>query len=287
MVEGMGTVAHRRLVGMVACAMVASGGAAQVPGTTPPLAAPQAPPVPVASTQPGAWWAWLGPASGNDAVRSLRFRPPALRATMFADALAASEVRADPALRDRVLLVVAAFPEQASALVAEFLAAEPPANERDRSPRRASKGALAFVGAVAERATAAEAARLAAWIEALGSPEVWQQLTAVAASIPHREDGGPAWYKANTVLAAHFVLASQQVGLITWPEPPGSANPPGPGPIENRDPLLEFWLRRWHYLDAPPKAPPRWFAGVQLHRRDIDGLPAIEFTLRPADPSPR
>jgi hypothetical protein len=121
----------------------------------------------------------------------------------------------------------------------------------------------------------------------LGSPEVWQQLTTVAASIPHREDGGPAWYKANTILAAHFVLASQQVGLITWPEPPGSAKPPGPGPIENRDPLLEFWIRRWHYLDAPPKVPPRWFAGVELHRRDIDGLPAIEYTLRPAEPAPR
>jgi hypothetical protein len=658
MVEGMGTVAHRRLVGISAWVLVASVGAAQVPGTTPPLAAPQAPPAPVASTQPGAWWARLGPASGNDAVKSLRFRPPALRATMLADALAASEVRADPALRERVLRVVAAFPEQASALVAEFLAAEPPANERDRTPVRASKGALAFVGAVAERATVAEAARLAAWLEGhlrhvrwsdpadrpalqlwaqltiaavvgdptstpharrrqlglavdatetgwalaeallrhpiggevagwladtlrreeprvpfwvevarhlsalrsgpglasshaaranliarllpedplapygivlqlvdtdpaireraqqvlwrepptgnefaglvvqaaglagvdlqhavlawlargtadpglgcawqwtpatwdafvqqvgarktirehllagppegtllalgvdlgierlldelarvdawrrdlladptlvasfpsiardarslqealwgdrawfddkgalvfdlhdeaavdralrelpavpagsvlrlvriaidqrlgdrtlaraclrhvlsavwdevpssrwsgpptsqpaalrmprvvVGSPQVWQQLAAVAASVPHLAVGGGAvGFEANTALAANFVLASQQVGQLKWPEPPARSQdaPPGPGGVEMRDPLLEFWGRRSRYTEGVPKVPPRWFAGVELHRRDIDGLPAIEYTLRPAEPAPR
>lgn len=658
MVEGMRTVARGRLVGMVACAMLASVGAAQVPGTTPPPAAPQAPPAPVASTQPGVWWARLGPGSGKNAVESLRFRPPALRATMLADALAASEVRADPALRDRVLLVVAAFPEQASALVAEFLAAEPPANERDRTPVRASKGALAFMRAVAERATVAEAARLAAWLEShlrhvcwsdpadrpalqlwaqlaiaavvgdststpharrrqlglavdatetgwaladallrhpiggevagwladtlrrdgprvplsvevarhlaalrsgpglasshaacvhliarllpedpiarygivlqlvdtdpavreraqqlllrepptedafaglvvqaaglaggdlqhavlawlargtaepglgcarqwtpatwdafvqqvgarktirehllagppegtllavgvdlgierlldelarvdawrrdlladaalvasfpsiardarslqealwgdrawfdakgalvfdrndeaavdralrelpavpagsvlrlvriaidhrrgdltlaraclrhvlaavwdevppsrwsgpttsmpaalrmprvvVGAPEVWQQLAAIAASVPHLAVGGGAvGYEANSDLAANFVLASQQVGQITWPEPPARSKdaPPGPGGVETRDPLLEFWGRRSRYTEGLPKAPPRWFAGVQLHRRDIDGLPAIEYTLRPAEPAPR
>lgn len=656
MVRRVGTIAQRLFVGSLASLLLASAGGAQVQGTTPsPAALP--PPGAAAPKAPSeAWWTLLEIASMTQVVESLRFRPPALRAAMLAEALAATEVRTDAMLRDRVLQAAAAFPEQASALVADFLAAEPPIKVRDRTPRRASKGALAFLGAVCERTSAADAARLQQWLKGqlgearwsdpadrpalqlwaqlaiaavvrdaslapdechrrlgrdvdatetgwaladalvhhpigrdvavwvadaqrqdellarrplwldvakhlnarrlgaglassraarahlisrripedllapygtvlqlldadpavreqarqsllrdpptetefanlvvqaagsagvdlqrevlawlsrgtvepglgsartwepttweafvqrvgagktirehllagppegtllaigvdlgierlldelsrldakrrdlladpalvasfpslgrdaralqeslwgdrswfddkggpifdlhddaavdralrelpavpsgsvlrlvrvaidhrqgelslaracvrhvlstkwdevrpessqkgptrraalrmprvvLGSPEVWQQLTAVAASIPHREDGGPAWYKANTILAAHFVLASQQVGLITWPEPPESANPPGPGPIENRDPLLEFWVRRWHYLDAPPKAPPRWFAGVELHRRDIDGLPAIEYTLRPAEPAPR
>lgn len=124
----------------------------------------------------------------------------------------------------------------------------------------------------------------------VGAPAVWQQLAAIAASVPHLAVGGGAvGYEANSDLAANFVLASQQVGQITWPEPPARSKdaPPGPGGVETRDPLLEFWGRRSRYTEGLPKAPPRWFAGVQLHRRDIDGLPAIEYTLRPAEPAPR
>jgi hypothetical protein len=108
--------------------------------------------------------------------------------------------------------------------------------------------------------------------------------------VPHLAVGGGAvGYEANTALAANFVLASQQVGQITWPEPPARSKdaPPGPGGVESRDPLLEFWGGRSRYVEGLPKVPPRWFAGVELHRRDIDGLPAIEYTLRPAEPEPR
>lgn len=660
MVRRVGTIAQRLFVGSSVSVLLAFASVAQVPGTTP---SPAAPPPPGASA-PGeaapkapseAWWTLLEIASMTQGVESLRFRPPALRAAMLAEALAATEVRTDATLRDRVLQAAAAFPEQASTLVSEFLAAEPPVEVRDRTPRRASKGALAFLAAVCERASAADAARLQHWLKGqlgqarwsdpadrpalqlwaqlaiaavvrdeslapdechrrlgpavdatetgwalaealvhhpigrdvavwvadaqrqdellarrplwldvakhlsarrlgaglassraarahlisrripedplapygrvlqlldadpavreqarqsllrdpptetefanlvvkaagladvdlqrgvlawlsrgtvepglgsartwapttweafvqqfgagktirehllagppegtlfaigvdlgierlldelarvdawrrdqladpallasfpsiaqdarslqealwgdrawfddkgllafdlhddaavdrvlrelpavpsgsvlrlvrvaidhrqgerslaracvrhvlstrwddvrsesprtgptwrdglriprvvLGSPEVWQQLGAIAASVPHLEDDGSPWYDANTQLAAYFAIASREVGLLKWPEPI-LPNPHGPGPIEKRDNLLEFLGLGSLCSHEPPKAPLRWFTGVQLHRRDIEGLPAIEYTLRAKGPAPR
>lgn len=130
------------------------------------------------------------------AVKVLRNRPPAHQLALLGEALKAREVLADAALRDRVLQVVATFPEHASALVPEFLVAEPKRRLDGKAERR-SAGAFAFATAAWPQAKAAQLKDLESWLKAevqgarWSHPEhrPWLQLWAqVAIAAVERDD---------------------------------------------------------------------------------------------------
>jgi hypothetical protein len=153
------------------------------------------------SAAPAAKWSGqladvANPSEARLAVKVLRHRPPADQLALLGEALQAREVLADAALRERVLQVVASFPEHASALVPAFLVAVPK-RSRDAKTERRSAGAFAFVAAAWPRANVAQLKELESWLQAevrgarWSHPEdrPWLQLWAqVAIAAVERDD---------------------------------------------------------------------------------------------------
>jgi hypothetical protein len=121
----------------------------------------------------------------------------------------------------------------------------------------------------------------------VGPPATWRQLAELARAV------APLMGQEPNRLAPEFEHPADGVGVPQWPSAGYRFSPDSwfSGPDWGRLDRVGWLAFPQHPISDGVKdafeGPSPLFTAVQLHRRDIDGLPAIEYTLRPAEPAPR